>query len=187
MTQWGRSFMVGSSSPIMANNNGSMAASAVNPLYVRARDQPEGTTIRELCLAAEDVSGNKTIDGAQLLYGLYKLYALKDNARPDLLLAGMSVRGKAVTIFDSNPYQVMDDSGKARPTMRLLVSDLPLEFPTSELENALTKLGCELASKTLFELERDQFNRLTRFKNGRRFVYILVPGKPLPRTVTIHG
>ena len=99
----------------------------------------------------------------------------------------MSVRGKAVTIFDSNPYQVMDDSGKARPTTRLLVSDLPLEFPTAELENALTKLGCELASKTLFELERDQFNWLTCFKNGRRFVYILVPGKPLPRTVTIHG
>ena len=103
----------------MANSNGSMAASAVNPLYVRARDLPEGTTIRELCLAAEDVSGNKTIDGAQLLNGLYKLYALKDNARTDLLLAGMSVRGKAVT---SNPYQVMDDSGKAKPTTRLLVT-----------------------------------------------------------------
>ena len=68
-------------------------------------------------------------------------------------------------LLDNNPY-IRGVSNREIDTTRLLISDIPLGIPNSEIEKVLTKKGCEMTSSIKFELERDESGHLTHWKTG---------------------
>ena len=153
------------------------------PLFLRARDLPfSDLKVHELCKRAEQASGVNTVEGAQLVNGLWRIFAKTDTARTTLLLEGISLRGHAITVTDVNPYRPVDSNGRVEYTTRLTISDIPMHLPAAELEDALSQVGCDLRSKVLYEMARDERGNLSRFKTGNRFVYMIVPETPLPKT-----
>ena len=59
------------------------------PLYIKAWEVPSDVTVPELCLASEKVSGVNSIEGAQLIKNLWRVYPLSIESRSDLLIAGV--------------------------------------------------------------------------------------------------
>lgn len=157
----------------------------IRPLYMRSRDLPGDITVRELCKNAETTCGINNCEGAQLLANLWRVYCKSEETRAALLVAGMEVRGQAVTLHDTNPYAQLDRAGREKPTTRLTVGDLPMNMECKDIEVALIKLGCELVSNIFYEYDRDDNGRLTRWKTGKRFMYIIVPERPLPKVLAL--
>ena len=83
---------------------------------------------------------------------------------------------------DLNPYRPVDSNGRVESTTRLTISDIPMHRPAAELEDALSQVRCDLRSKVLYLMARDERGNLSKFKTGNRFVYIIVPETPLPKT-----
>ena len=131
---------------------------------------------------AEQASGVNTVEDAQLVNGLWRFFAKTDTARTTLLLEGISLKGHAITVTYVNPYRPVDSNGRVESTTRLTISDIPMHLPATELEDALSQVGCDLRSKVLYEMAQDESGNMSRFKTGNRFVYMIVPETPLPKT-----
>ena len=113
------------------------------PLFLRARDLPfSDLKVQELCKRAEHASGVNTVEGAQLVNGLWRIFAKTDTARTTLLLEGISLRGHAIMVTDVKPYRPVDSNGRVESTTRLTISDIPMHLPAAELEDALSQVGC---------------------------------------------
>ena len=162
-----------------------MGHAGIPPLYFKAWEVPSDVDIPEICHAAERVSGVNTVEGAQLVKNLWRLYPLCNQSRSDLLLAGMEVRGRAVTLHDANPLAIRDPSEMEKSTTRLLIADLPLAMDEKDIKSGLDKLGVNLVSNFFFELARNADKSLSRFKTGRRFVFIETPERPLARVMKL--
>ena len=158
----------------------------VRPLFIKLRDLPRKEdfyTTFAMCSACEEVSGYESMEGAQLISGLWRLYPANTAARDTLLLSGISVEGIHVTLSDTNPF-IVSANGQEIKTTRVCISDIPLSYNNTDIELVLKKLGCTLMSDIKYECDRHE-DKLTRFKNGRRFVYISVPEKPLPKQIRV--
>lgn len=159
----------------------------VRPIFMTERQLPmellDKLTVRAICSAAEKTCGYNTMEGAQLINGLWRVYPKTEEARATLLISGLALEGFNITLKDKNPFIVNNE--EEAPSTRLLISDIPLSFSNEDIANALEALGCKLQSTIRFECDRDNNGRLTRWKTGRRFVYIQVPANPLARTVKI--
>ena len=150
----------------------------VRPVYLLSKDIPGDAAIKvsELCLAAENVSGYNTIDGAQLIGALWRIYPKSSEARANLLVNGVTIHNLSITVRDKNPFLVRDTEDGTNTT-RLIISDVPMSVANKDLEEALCSMSCKMASKIIYECDRDTKGQLTRFKTGRRFVYIQTPEK----------
>lgn len=167
-------------------SNGS--TSVVTPVFVKVVDMPQHDyeyTVTELCRACEDVSGIHTMEGAQRIAGLWRLYPRSLEARANLLVSGISLSGIQVDLKDTNPYQLFNSNGNEVPTTRVVIGDVPLSCSNDDINDALLKLGCSIHSQIKYELDRDGNGKLTRFKTGRRFVFIAIPKDPLPKELRI--
>ena len=153
------------------------------PLFLRARDLPFiDLKVHELCKRAEQACGVNTVEGAQLVNGLWRIFAKTDTARTTLLLEGNKPEGPRHNGHRRYPYRPVDSNGRVESTTRLTISDIPMHLPAAELEDALSQVGCDLKSKVLYEMARDARGNLSRLKTGNRFVYMIVPETPLPKT-----
>ena len=160
---------------------------AVRPVFLKVSDLPESTkefTVCEICRACEVVNGPQSMEGAQRIGGLWRLYPKTSDTRTKLLLSGIDLRGVHLSFQDINPFILGADGAEVQST-RLLVSDVPLSFNNKDIETTLFKLGCKMLSPIKYELERDEHHQLTLWKTGRRYVYIAVPASPLQRDVKI--
>ena len=155
------------------------------PLYIKAWEVQSDVTVPELCLDSEKVSGVNSIEGAQLIKNLWRVYPLSIESRSDLLIAGIEVRGKAVTVHDINPLAARDSRGQEKPTTRLIIADLSLHMEEKDIKNVLEKLRVQMVSQIFFELAKNPDRSLSRFKTGRHFVFIKVPEKPLARNIKL--
>ncbi|GFR80580.1 hypothetical protein ElyMa_004049300 [Elysia marginata] len=138
----------------------------------------------DICLAAEAVAGRNTIEGAQKTAGCWRIYCLTKAARSELIIGGLCMGGQSLTILDKNPFIV------SRPdslSTKLIVGNIPISVSNAEIGDALKDLGVEDRSPIREETYRDKDGGLTRFKTGRRFVYITLPTKPLPKTTKVGG
>ena len=100
------------------------------PIFVRARDLPSDyITAHEMCSKCEAVSGKDTIEGAQSVNGLWRVFCKTPEARLGLLMAGFSVRGHVIALSDTNTYQTVTSDGCLETTTRLVISDLPMHMP----------------------------------------------------------
>lgn len=175
--------------PEVAAIGSSSTMRTVKPLFVRVRDLPSSDkydySVVELCKACEKVSGTHSMEGAQRIGGLWRLYPAKLEARAALLVQGIALSGVHVELMDSNPFLVKGSGGQEVPTTRVIISDVPLSYSNEEIEEALIKLSCQLMSPIRYECARDDHGKLTRWKTGRRFVFITIPASPLPREVDV--
>ena len=163
------------------------SVSLVKPLFVKARDLPQSPVdykTYELCRSCESVSGPQSMEGAQRIGGLWRLYPGNSQARLTLLLSGIELRGVHVALSDVNRF-LLGASGQEVETSRLTVSDIPLSYSNKDIEDTFKRLGCILLSNLKYEHERDEKGKLTRWKTGRWFVYIETPAVPLQRDVKI--
>ena len=154
----------------------------VQPVFIRARSIPgdEHASTLEICRAAEHVSGDNTILGAQRIRSLWRIYPITEDARQTLIVEGISLRGVRLEICRENPYVVHDD-GTERPVTKVWVGGVPISVADSEIEHALTRIGCEIRSDMKRECARNPDGGLTRFLTGRRFVFITRPTQPFEK------
>ena len=158
----------------------------VEPVYLKSTALPvDDMTTAELCITCERVSGYGTMEAAQLMGGLWRLYPKNREARASLLTAGLGVNGVAVPVYDKNPFLLFDGSGDEIASTKVIISNVPLSASNDDLIGAIEAQGVTLLSKMRYELARDKSNRLTRFKTGRRQFFIAVPDTPLPRKMQI--
>ena len=163
--------------------------SSVKPLFVKVRDLPcsdeHNYKVTELCRACEKAAGPQSMDGAQRIGGLWRLYPANMAARTSLLMSGIAIRGLQVSLLDTNPFLIKGGDGSEVKTTRVTISDIPLSYANSVIEETLVKLGCKLMSVLKYECDRDERGKLTRWRNGRRFAYIELPKEPLTREVKV--
>ena len=131
----------------------------------------------EICQACEALTGIGTIDGAQIISGLWRIYPLTMQARRFLEINGINFRGQALSVLDKNPFFSRGDG----PTAKLVIGNILISVASS----ALKKQGVGIRSSIKDETYRDRNGQLTRFKTGRRFVYIDLPVSPLPKYIRI--
>ena len=86
-----------------------------------------------------------------------------------------------MTVLDTNPFLTHSDG----PTTKLIIGNVPISVANSEIEKGLKELDVCLRSPFKEETYRDSEGRTTRFKTGRRFVYIDIPKIPLPKKMKI--
>lgn len=148
-------------------------------------------TTSEICAAAERQTGYNSIEGAQRIGGLWRIYPRSQDNRMKLLMEGIVLRGVLVTLKSRNPFLVGtngetgDNEGSQPPTTKLIISNVPLSYSDDDILQAIKSLNVSIQSKLIPERDRDERGRLTHWKTGRRFVYISVPASPLPRALAI--
>ena len=167
-------------------------ADSIAPVYIKARDLPfteekdKPYTVRELCGAAERVAGHGSIEGAQQIGGVWRIYPLRKEAKVKILTEGVTVRGTVVTPSSVNPFNITDGGSAGEiNTTRVVIGNIPINCPTTTIEETIVALGIKLVSRVIEERDRDHEGKLTRWKTGRRFVYIEIPKDPLPKQIKI--
>eukprot|EP00745_Piridium_sociabile_P022853 TRINITY_DN35649_c0_g1_i3.p1 TRINITY_DN35649_c0_g1~~TRINITY_DN35649_c0_g1_i3.p1 ORF type:complete len:188 (-),score=36.69 TRINITY_DN35649_c0_g1_i3:30-593(-) len=90
-------------------------ASAVHPVFLLNKHLPavevKDFTVPGLCVAAERCSGYESMEGAQRIGGLWRLYPLSNEGRNKLLTGGILLRGLLVQPSDTNPFALRNGSG----------------------------------------------------------------------------
>ena len=95
-------------------------------------------TTAELCAAAETVCGFNSIDGAQWIGSLWRIYPRKDESRSKLLVEGLTLRGIQVRVKGQNPFVVnktLSTAGTEEqiPATKLIIGNVPLSYSDEEL------------------------------------------------------
>ena len=90
-------------------------------------------------------------------------------------------------VKDEDPFLVSSQDGAERevPATELIINNVPLSFSDDEIFQAVKAMNVNVRSKLIAERDRDKNGKLTRWKTGRRFLYIVVPSEPLPKIVEI--
>ena len=140
----------------------------------------------EVCNAVAQVIGSVSVDGAQQIRNLWRIYIKSNEARIKLLTEGLTIRQKFLQLYDKNPYTTRNTED-GNPTVRITVADIPLSFDNESIaEHLKTEFNVELVSDMNYEYERTKEGLLTHYKNGNRFVFVKGPlENPLPRNGTI--
>ena len=160
------------------------------PLFIKNVDIPDSRErplkVYEMCRAAQEVTGQNTMLGAQIIKGLWRLYPKKNEDREKLIEYGIYIRNVHIQPWKKNPYSITDD-GNEKPTTKVWIDNIPISVANEQIEIALNSKGVEFRSQIIDEKARDFDNKLTDFLTGRRFVIITVPETPLDTELQING
>ena len=136
---------------------------------------------KELC----KVIDRDELEGVQRVRGLWRLYLTTAEARLKLLTAGFVFNGIAVSLYDQNPFRLIETSSDPLQKMtKVTISNLPLSICNEEIEVMLKSMDCEMQTKVGYDFVRDDENNLTTIKNGNRSVLVAseyIQDHPLPR------
>ena len=80
-----------------------------------------------------------------------------------------------------NPYKAVDCGGSQVSTTKL-ISNLPMYMPEADAGEDLLKLNVDIGSRIMHKLAWCENGRLSRFKTGWYFVYIVRHEEPLPES-----
>ena len=154
----------------------------VLPVFVKAEQVPEGSTVFNLCEATEKVSGPATIDGATLISGLWRVYPLSEQARIKILNTPILLQNMKIRFESFNPF-IRRYGGQEVEGTRLIISNLPFSYSNKAVENNLRACGYRLRSQIQFEKARGPDRMLSDWKTGRRFVWVDVPSKTMQKNI----
>lgn len=149
----------------------------ISLLFVKADDLASPSNQREflngleIIYAIEKVTGRGTIEGAQKIGKLYRIYIKNENARDKLYTEGFVFRDRQVSLYSNNPFTVKEQID----TVKIIIGGVPLSVAHEEFEKALIELNVEIISDIKFENYRDSNGKWTSYKTGRRFVYCKKP------------
>ena len=167
-------------------------ATHVELVYVKCRDIPSSDydfryTSLDICVAAEQLTGRDTVEGCINSKGLLRLQPKTRTARNLILTTGLKLYDTSINVYDKNPFLRNEGATRETPSTRLVIGDIPFTLADSEIESALVRVGCDLRSSIMDEKVRYRDGKLSKFKSGRKFVFITVPTRPLERSLTIGG
>ena len=129
-------------------------------------------SVEEICAAAEKASGFETVESAQRIGELWRLYPKTVEARVILLTRGLVLRGYTVQPRDKTPFIVMGDNGTERetPAMKLIIGNVPISYSNTNVLPVTENLGEKTRSLLIGERHRDGSGKPTRWKIGKRFL-----------------
>ena len=155
------------------------------PIYIKDESFPRKTDAEEILTKVENIVGKKA--RRCLRYGKTWMVYVKDNeARTKIMRVGLTVEGKLIPAFDSNPYVALDEDGNVIKTTKLVVSHIPPTFDSDEIVAFLVEKGIAFHSEFMKEKMYLKDGTIhPRWETGNLFAYIAVPKKPLPNFVSI--
>ena len=155
---------------------------SVEPLFCLNQNIPRGPAQPkpyEICQAMAKSIHKSNVDGAQNIWGVWRLYTKTKDARLQLLTKGFSVRGVSVPIYESNPRTTSLNDPDER-TEKITVRDMPLSVDNKLIEDYLvTCPGLQLCSNVRYSKERNENGDLTDYRNGDRYIYAKHPINPI--------
>ena len=156
------------------------------PIFLKSCDCPDNTSTFSICYAGEQVAGLKSLLGAQRMGEKWRIYPASDESRTTLLAAGLYLNGQNVRVYSNNSFASMDKEGKVIPSTRLYIDGIPISFSDDAIKTKIESMGVTLRSKICLEYARNpDTHKLTDWLTGRRFIYINVPSKTLPKNVDV--
>lgn len=114
------------------------------------------------------------VQGIQRIGNLWRIYPHSTEDRVNLLASGISIRGKQISLQDTNPFAPKHEGTK------VTIHGIPLSASDTIITTALRRLECDLTSDIERQLLRVD-GRLTSCQTGARTVFIKQPTQPLPR------
>ena len=172
----------------MANSENITSTRGVYPLFAKHKDLglPEGEklTVYQFCREIEKTVKREDIEGAQRVRGLWRIYLNNNGARAKLHSQGMSMRGKAITLYEQNPFLSREENDDPdRRHVKVTVQNLPLSVSNKEIVLMIKRLGGKIEKDVDYEYERDENDHLTSIKNGNRHLLVNedIKKNPLPR------
>ncbi len=143
-------------------------------------------TTYEVCTEVSRLTGDGSVDGAQNIRGTWRIYLKENVARMRLVVRkSMMLRNVKVTLFDQNPTVVKQQSPDELRE-KITVKDIPLSYSGEEIQRYLSERGVVMKTPLMYAKDRDFHGRLTEYKNGDRYLYVVSPVEPpLPRQATI--
>ena len=135
-------------------------------------------TTLEICEAVAEAVDNVTlIDGAQRIGGLWRIYFLDSEARTQVLVTGISLRGIQINLKERNPFLIpknglMGPDVEKLETTRLYVRNIPLSYGNEVITNSSTTMGVQMLGSLKYARARNKHGQLTNFKTGAQFADI---------------
>ena len=160
---------------------------SLKPVYCKHKDlcdRKDKIDPYEICDAAAKSIGEDNVVGAQPLENLWKIYARNAESRTSLLSKGINVRGRYITLYDSNPE---DTNIEYLPTEKVIFRDLPLEMDNTEIANYLSAMNVETTSEVKYGNVMLPTGKWSTYRNGDRYVYCRSPLHPVLPYVTYIG
>ena len=155
---------------------------SVPACFFQMRDIDRSISGFHICRALESVAGDGNIVGGGVIRGTFRIYPKTMKSRNLLLQQGVTIGSVHVNILDKSPNIVKD---LENPAEKLIIGNIPLSLATEEIHKAVKALGVSFRSNWFEERYRNDKNELSLFKTGRRFIYIDIPPKPLPKSLII--
>lgn len=164
----------------------------VEPLFIQHSDIPgrDQLPVRpfDICMAASDSVGRDSILGAQNVRGIWRIYCRSREKRLEMLVKGLSLRGRKVPLFEKNP-RATNNSDPNQKVEKITIKDLPLSISNEEVLHYIKQIeGLHLTTDIRYGKERDVKGDLTSFLNGDRYAYAQAPITPIIKPIhTIIG
>lgn len=160
----------------------------VIPVFILNNQLPafeeKAFTTAEICSAVEKTSGFDSIEGAQRIGGLWRIYPRSQDARLKILVQGFTIRHVRVEVKNKNPFLVATADGeREKESTKLIINNVPLSYSDEDILKNVKRLDVTIRSKLISERARDDNGKLTRWKTGRRFLYMDPPADPLPKII----
>ena len=126
----------------------------------------------DIIYALERVSGRGSIECAQRMRNIFRIYCKTKTASNKLSTEGFTFNNHQVPLYTRNPFSVSDQSSE---TVKIIIGGVPLSVANDEFLKALFDLKVEIVSDLKFENYRDREGKWTDYKTGRRFIYCKKP------------
>ena len=126
----------------------------------------------DIIYALERVSGRGSIECAQRMKNIFRIYCRSKAASDKLSTEGFVFENHQVSLYTHNPFSVRDQSDD---TVKIIIGGVPLSVANDEFMKALLDLNVEVLSELKFENYRDRDGKWTDYKTGRRFIYCKKP------------
>ena len=159
---------------------------SVAPVFMKCSETGDVTQL-QICDVVTRVIGKGKLDGVQRIGNLWRIYPTEKAARIELFMTKtLQVEGKAVTLYDQNPYAVglgyTDMTAQQTPQQKdkLTIKNIPLSVSNSEIESLLKGQGVKFSSPLRYGHIRNEQGQLTNYKSGDRYLYVEPFNPPLP-------
>ena len=126
-------------------------------------DQDGGSYLNTL--EVYDESDESTVEGAQRIGWLWRIYLTDQNTRVQALCTGINIRGIQINLKDKNPYLVAGHDEVE--STRLYIRNVPLSYDNDAIENSIKSLGVQMLGSLKYVRARTPAGKVINFKNWR--------------------
>ena len=167
----------------MAENN---TIDAVEPVYIKAKDIMNNKQLNQykMCHEVAKQIGPESLQGCQLIKGIWTIYINNQEARFKLLADMLSINNQKVQVHMENPYTTTMDTSN----IKITIKDLPISYGNVPIMQFMEANNIEVCSPVQYgKIWDPETHRLTNWINGDRIVYTKEPSQPLPRWAKIDN